>query len=109
MPSQRPPLGNQQPAKSIAHQAAKASWVCPIVLMLLLGFGRNVASPLALDLIALLLIVVGFVLGIAAAIGIGKYGAKGILAPAICGILINGLLLSIFVTNFLAARARAGH
>ena len=109
MPSQLPRLGNQQPAKSIAHQAAKASWLCPIVLILLLSLGRNVADAVILDLIALFLMVVGLLLGIAAVIGISKYGAKGILAPAICGILINGLLLSIFVTNFLAARARAGH
>jgi hypothetical protein len=33
--------------------------------------------------------------------------AKGILAPAIVGIILNGLLLFIFVTNFMAARARA--
>src|SRR5207247_1872103 len=32
---------------------------------------------------------------------------RGLLAPALVGIAINGLLLFIFATNFLAARARA--
>jgi acyl carrier protein len=51
--------------------------------------------------------VAGLVLGVIALSGIRKYGAKGILAPAVVGIGINGLLLFIFVTNFVAARAKA--
>ena len=92
---------------SFAHQAAKLSWVCPIIVFLLLMFGRQVSSPVILDLIALLIIVVGLIFGVIALLGISKHGTKGILAPAIVGIIINGLLLFIFVTNFLAARARA--
>jgi uncharacterized membrane protein YeaQ/YmgE (transglycosylase-associated protein family) len=92
---------------SFAHQAAKLSWACPIIVFLLLMFGRQVSSPVILDLIALLLIVVGLIFGVIALFGISKHGRKGILAPAIVGIIINGLLLFIFVTNFIAARARA--
>jgi hypothetical protein len=51
--------------------------------------------------------VVGFLLGFVALFGIRTHGKKRILAPAIVGIMINGLLLFIFITNFLAARARA--
>jgi len=54
-----------------------------------------------------LLIIVGLAFGIIALFGISQHGSKGILAPAIVGIIINGLLLLIFVTNFMAARARA--
>jgi hypothetical protein len=39
--------------------------------------------------------------------GIPKYGVSGILAPALVGIVCNGLLIFIFVTNFLAGRAEA--
>jgi hypothetical protein len=92
---------------AFAHQAAKLSWVCPIIVFLLLMFGRQVSSPVVLDLIALLIIVVGLIFGVIALFGISKHGRKGILAPAIVGIIINGLLLFIFVTNFMAARARA--
>jgi hypothetical protein len=93
--------------KAFAHQAAKLSWVCPIIIFLLLVAGKQVSSPVILDLIALLLIVVGLLFGVIALFGISKHGTKGILAPAIVGIIINGLLLLIFVMNFMTARARA--
>ena len=80
---------------------------CALILVLVLAFGRRVAPAVMLDLIALLLIVVGFLFGIIALFGIPRYGAKGILGPAILGIIINGVLLFIFFTNFFAARARA--
>ena len=60
-----------------------------------------------MDLVALLLIVVGLAFGIIALFGIPRHGMKGILVSAIAGITMNGLLLFIFVTNFMAARARA--
>jgi hypothetical protein len=59
------------------------------------------------EYVALLLMVVGLLLGILALFGIRKHGVSGILGPAVVGILINGSLIFIFVTNFMAARARA--
>jgi hypothetical protein len=70
-------------------------------------FSRQIGARVIIELVALLLIVVGLVFGIVALFGISKHGTKGILAPAIVGIIINGLLLFIFVTNFMTARARA--
>lgn len=90
---------------SLSHQAAKLSWVCPILVIVVLC-GR-VAAPLISELVALLLMVVGFVSGVIALFGMHTHGKRGILAPAIVGIVINALLLFIFVTNFFAARARA--
>ncbi|HZO85288.1 MAG TPA: hypothetical protein VFC26_08755 [Verrucomicrobiae bacterium] len=92
---------------SFAHQAAKASWASALILILVLAFGRQVASPVIIDLLALLLIGLGFLSGLIALFGIPKHGAKGILGPATVSLLINGLLLFIFFTNFFAARARA--
>jgi hypothetical protein len=93
---------------SFSHQAAKLSWVCPILLFVLLMFKRQIGAPaLITDLLGLLLIVVGSTSGIVALFGISRHGTKGILAPALVGILINGLLLSIFIMNFMAARERA--
>jgi hypothetical protein len=92
---------------SFSHQAAKLSWVCPIIIFLLLAFGRLAGARVIIELIAFLLIVVGLVFGVIALFGMRTCGKSGILAPAIAGIIINGLLLFIFVTNFLAARARA--
>lgn len=90
-----------------SHQAAKLSWVCPIIVFLFLAFGGRVGARVIIELAALLLIVVGFVFGVIALFGMRTHGKRGILAPAIVGIIINALLLFIFVTNFLAARARA--
>jgi uncharacterized membrane protein YeaQ/YmgE (transglycosylase-associated protein family) len=92
---------------SFLHQAAKLSWVCPIIIFLMLMFGRQAGSRVIIELVALSLIVVGLVLGVVALFGMRTHGKSGILAPAIVGIIINGVLLFIFVTNFLAARVRA--
>jgi hypothetical protein len=102
-----PPIAPALRTPGFPQQAAKASWASAVVVFLLLAFGGHVASRLILDRIALLLILAGLVLGITALFGIRKHGAKAILAPALVGIIVNGLLLFIFVTNFLAARAKA--
>ena len=49
----------------------------------------------------------GVLLGVVALLGIPKYGTNGILVPALAGILMISCLIFVFVTNFLAARARA--
>lgn len=96
-----------QKTTSFSHQAAKLSWVCPIAMWGISIFSHGIGSPVVKDLLALVLILVGLIFGIVALFGIPKQGMKGIVAPALVGIIINGLLLSIFVTNFMAARARA--
>lgn len=68
---------------------------------------RQIGARAIIELLSLLLIVAGFLFGVIALFGIRTHGKSGILAPAIVGIIINGLLLFIFVTNFLAARSRA--
>lgn len=103
---QLPEVGPPNPT-SFAHQAAKLSWACPIIVFGLAVFGGHVGSALVIDLIALLFILVGLISGIVALSGISRHGKKGILIPALIGIIINGFLLFIFVTNFVAARARA--
>jgi hypothetical protein len=92
---------------SFSQQAAKLSWVCPIILFGLLAFSRQMGAPLIIDLVALLFIVAGLAFGVIALFGIPRHGAKGILVSAIAGLVINGLLLFIFVSNFIAARIGA--
>jgi hypothetical protein len=95
---------------SFAHLAAKLSWGCPASIFLLSIVSRQAGvPPIILDLVALVLMLAGFSFGIIALFGISRHGRKGVLAPAIVGFVLNGLLLSIFVTNFMAARARAMH
>lgn len=98
----------QPVTKSFAHQAATLSWICPASIFLLSIASKQAGlPPLVRDLAALVLMLGGFSFGIIALFGISKHGTKGILLPAIVGIIISGFLLFIFVTNFMAARARA--
>src|SRR2546429_6780538 len=106
--SSPPPITTPSPrTNAFAHQAAKASWASAIIIFVLVAFGGRVGARVLIEFIALFLMVIGLALGVIALFGIRKHGTKGILAPAIVGIILNGLLLFIFVTNFLLARAGA--
>ena len=103
-------IATSEKVKAFPHQAAKLSWVCPIVIFALIAFGGRIGAPLIMELLAFLLMVAGFLAGVVALFGIRAYGIRGILAPAIAGIILNSLLLFIFITNFITAfnQARAG-
>jgi hypothetical protein len=100
-------MKTQPQSSTLAHQAARVSWVCPIITVLLVTLGRQMGSPMVIDLISLGLIIIGLAAGILALLGIPKFGWKGIIASASAGIMINGFLIFIFLTNFLGARAKA--
>lgn len=84
---------------SFSHRAAKLGWVCPVISLIvfaLLIFDRQIVARKIIPIIvqvALLLIAVGLIFGIVALFGVSKHGTKGILAPAIVGIIISGLLI----------------
>ncbi len=98
-----PPSSNS----SFSHQAAKFSWIAPLIVLGLLTVGKQLGGRVIVELVCLLLMVLGLLFGLISLFGIGKHGTRGILAPAIIGILINGLLVLIFASNFMAARAKA--
>ena len=102
------PITPQQPPQTItlAHQAARGSWHSVVIVFVLGVFGGAVRAKVAFEIISFFVMVVGLALGIVALLGFRKNGRKGILAPAIIGVVLNALLLFIFVTNFLAARAK---
>jgi hypothetical protein len=85
-----------------AIQAAKASWVAPLITIVLGVAARSATansseiSPgtmrtiwLVTGGLSLLIVVAGLVLGILALFGIKKHGIKGILFPSIVGILLS--------------------
>jgi|ERR1017187_2002125 uncharacterized membrane protein YsdA (DUF1294 family) len=84
---------------SFAHRAAMLGWVCPVISLIvfaLLIFDRQIVARKIIPIIvevALLLIGVGLIFGIVALFGVSKHGRKGILVPAIVGIIISGLLI----------------
>ena len=91
---------------TIFHKAAKASWVCGLLAVFVVGFLRSMGPALS-DLFALVFIGVGFLAGLMALFGISQNGAKGILIPALIGLIITGGLGYIWITNFQEARRRA--
>jgi hypothetical protein len=107
MNEESPSQPSELSRKSIFHQAAKASWISFFVFCAVLVLGRNMGSTVIKELVSLTIITLGMGFGVAALFGIRRYGAKGILFPAISGIIINGFLILIFATNFTAARTKA--
>jgi hypothetical protein len=92
---------------TFSHHAAQLSWVCPLFILLLVMFGRHLGARVIAEVISLLMMLAGLLCGVVALIGMRAHGRRGILLPAILGILISSLFLFIFVKNVLAAKARA--
>jgi hypothetical protein len=96
------------PGKSnFAQQAAKASWMAPVIAIIL-GFlannSRDRSGSLIMAFANMGLITIGFALGIVALLGIRRHGREGVLGPAIIGLVINGLFLAGFVAILFLAR-----
>ncbi len=95
-PAVRPPSRRPHDTNPFA-QLARASFVSFIGMFVLAYFGQYLTSPMKdiFYLIALLFLAISFSLGIAALVGIRKYGTRGILIPALFGIVVNGLFLAV--------------
>ncbi len=102
---------------SRAQQAARASWMAPLVVIIFNFLLKNArlanttAASLVIAVFSLMLYVAGLSFAIYALSQVRTAGRKGVLAPAIVGLLLNGLFLllvgGVAVTSFLAARDRA--
>ena len=95
------------------QQAAKASWIIPLLALGMMVISNSVMkspgaqlNPLILGGFIVLLFLVGILLGIISLCGIKKYGKQGILAPAITGIVLNLVFLSLLVMIAVAAFMR---
>lgn len=88
-----------------AQKAAKASWQIFIVVVLLTMLSRTIPSAIVIvELVILLFLITGFVAAAFALLSIRKLGSDGVLFPGLVGVVLNGFLIFIFVTNFIAAR-----
>jgi hypothetical protein len=94
-------LGKKSAAPALLQ--ATASWVCAVVIFILVMIGCSIGQRLAVEGICLLLTAFGLSLGIKALFEIRTPGAGGILAPGLAGIAGNGILLFILATNLYAA------
>src|SRR4030043_2056839 len=104
-------MNGKKAADSFSKQAAKASWIIPLLALGMVAVGNSAmktssstVGPLILVGFVILFFLAGIILGIISLFGIKLYGKKGILAPAIIGILLNvgfsSLLLMIAISAF---------
>jgi ABC-type molybdate transport system permease subunit len=107
-----PPIISQQPPplplakKPFAFQAAQASLLAPAIafgLGIFINVGMGGQSPPLVSIIVgsvnVVLILLGFVFGIIALVGVRRYGKKGILGRSIAGICINGILITLMIIS----------
>jgi hypothetical protein len=102
------PLPPPVPGKpNIGMQAAKASWMAPLVGIALNLFTNmqqqsstsgTSASGVAMvvGFTSFAIYILGLIFGIFALTRIPKFGTKGILVPAIVGVVIDGILVVVF-------------
>ena len=88
---------------TIGRALARASWVLFIVMFGVSAAGRVAGFGVPTDVVALLLLLAGFGCGTVSLFFISSQGRKGILIPALIGLILNGLFLLVWATNFLAA------
>ena len=92
------------------HQAARVSWAAPVVSFALgcLGRAQMEDEALGASVIAatqMVLIAVGLVCGIVALTGVRRVGSRGIVTPAVVGLLLNGLAVAMLLYLLLARPA----
>src|SRR5262245_30976873 len=93
-----------------AQRTARASWQMFFVVAILAVVASRVPRGLPafiVESLAFLTMVAGLICGLVAIAGISKVGSARVLWPALAGIILNGLLIFIFLTNFFAARNAA--
>jgi ABC-type glycerol-3-phosphate transport system permease component len=103
--------------QSRAQQAAKASWLAPLIVIIFNFVIKNASLPasqarsLVIGVVSLLIYLGGLVLAVYALSQVRSAGRRGVLAPAIVGLILNGLFLFfvgfVAVSNFRGGRAKA--
>ena len=97
-----------KPATSFARKAARLSWRLSIAAILLAMMAARLPlyARAVCEIIALGCAVAGIVSALIALLGICRHGSGGILWQSISGIVVSGLMIAIFVSNYAAARTR---
>jgi hypothetical protein len=93
--------------RDLPSKLAKLTWQLWLAAMAITILTRGLSIKLPAEILALLLICLGFLLGLVLLALIPKLGAKNILNSALAGVLLNGIMLAIAIPNFIQARAAA--
>jgi len=78
------------------------------VLLFSNRFVGAVIGKVSADVLALIVAVFGFILALLCLVAVRRLGRRGILGHAIAGLILNGLITSLWLSNFLTATSR-GH
>src|SRR5687768_3959173 len=103
------PVGEATPF----HLAARASYLTPIFALAfgmistaLRGPSQSLRGALVIGAINLFILTCGILMGLVALSGIGRHGKRGLLWPAVVGIVINLLFVAIIAASWLDYRRR---
>jgi hypothetical protein len=105
-PELPPPLPATSLPKNRFQQLARASWMAPVIGVVLNILMIGAQLPPGWHVIAVLFWPAGFVFGIIAFFGIPKYGTEGILGHAIAGVSITGLIIFFAIIGLEGAKGR---
>src|SRR6266513_2684068 len=88
-------------ATTPTHQAARASWLAPVIAFCFVAFSRNIpnrtpVTSLIIGGVAYLFYVAGLFAAIYALATMRRVGKRGVLIPAIIGFVLSGTLVLIF-------------
>lgn len=89
------------------QKLATASWAVPLVYAFAARLVGFVIGQALSDMLVFVIAVAGALVALFCLVAMARHGRKGILAPALAGLLVSGLLLAIWIPNYLAARERA--
>jgi hypothetical protein len=101
----------QEKAKgSFTKQAAKASWIIPLICLGVMAIGNSVfkssGSPygsLILGGVVILLFIIGIIFGIIGIFGVRQHGPKSTIVPSVIGIILNGAFIFLLISISMSA------
>lgn len=100
-------MNKSENAKAFPCQLARVGWVAGVIAVVLISATARSSGRVTGELIVFLFIGVGTIASVVSLAMIAKFGARGLLWPALGGMAINGLLLAIAIPNLLQSRPRA--
>ena len=93
---------------SLSQKLARSSWMMFVLAVILTLLSRQIPrAEMPGEIATLLVLVTGVLCGVAGLFGMKGHNRGQVLWPSVVGIILNGLVLSIFANNFIVARAKA--
>jgi hypothetical protein len=91
------------------HKSARVSWVSGLLLVLvvLVGLSGRLKGEGLMEMVVLMMLIMGVLLGAASLTGLRKYKSKSMVVAALAGIIINGILIYFFAADFTSKPVQA--